>query len=248
MIENLEIAYFNEKARQDPHFHRYCTEIYTVLHGGPMTIVVDGRLFQLAAGESIIVHPGAVHLIVKASGSAFLAQVVAVNSRGTQDKYVVPKFPPSLEPRFAHRRPPLVPNVTMVVYYGRPKPQALTDLIDEIVRVLRSRLGGLFTPYRLAALHSTWIGLEGVRMNGQLYNVNAAANGKGEKVMDFDGFARSVRELSPLTLRYGGFGPDCGCGAEERRTTSAIEARRFTVAADRRTRERSTRLPTARWC
>ncbi len=92
------------------------------------------------------------------------------------------------------------------------------DLIDEIVRVLQSRLGALFTPYRLAALHSTWIGLEGVRIDGHLYNVNAAANGKGEQVMDVDGFARFVRELSSLTLRYGGFGPDCECGTEERKS------------------------------
>jgi len=83
----LEIAFFRETARQDRHWHERATEVYTVLDGR-MKIEVDGRLWDLAARDSIVVRPGAVHFIP--SGQApFLCQVMVPFCAGPADKYVV---------------------------------------------------------------------------------------------------------------------------------------------------------------
>jgi mannose-6-phosphate isomerase-like protein (cupin superfamily) len=83
----IEIAVFNQFARQDRHYHNIGTEIYMVMEGH-MIIEVKGVSYRIEAGDMIVVNPLAVHE-VKPSGTEFLCRVVTVNCKGDKDKYVV---------------------------------------------------------------------------------------------------------------------------------------------------------------
>lgn len=85
--ENLEFAVFNESAKQDKHYHKIGTEIYTVLEG-LMSIEVEENVFSLEAGDTIVVEKNSVHEI-KPEGAKFLTQVITVNCQGQSDKYIV---------------------------------------------------------------------------------------------------------------------------------------------------------------
>jgi len=81
-----EMATFNEVTAQDRHFHRLGTEIYSVL-SGTMQVEVDGDMYALNEGDTIVVNPGAVHKVLR-EGS-FLARVITVDCGGADDKIVV---------------------------------------------------------------------------------------------------------------------------------------------------------------
>ena len=83
---DTEMAVFTELARQDRHYHREATEIYMVVEGR-MTIEVEGREYALNAGDMIVVNPGAVHE-VKRGNEKFICRVIAVNSKGSADKFL----------------------------------------------------------------------------------------------------------------------------------------------------------------
>lgn len=70
----LEAALFDERAEQNRHAHRSVSEIYTVLRGN-MHIQIEATDYVLAAGDTAVIHPGAVHLVKP--GGPFLARVVS---------------------------------------------------------------------------------------------------------------------------------------------------------------------------
>jgi mannose-6-phosphate isomerase-like protein (cupin superfamily) len=84
VMEDTESAVFTEKAKQDRHCHSLGTEIYIVLEG-LMKIEVNHVLYELSAGDMIVVSPNAWHE-VKREGK-FLCRVITVNCKGTADKY-----------------------------------------------------------------------------------------------------------------------------------------------------------------
>lgn len=85
---SLEIAVFNQDARQDRHYHKLGTEIYEVLEG-LMVIEVEGSLHSLSPGDIIVVNPGSAHE-VRPGGCEFLCRVVTASSGGASDKYMAP--------------------------------------------------------------------------------------------------------------------------------------------------------------
>lgn len=74
-----EMASFTETTAQDRHYHLRGTEIYSVL-SGTMQIEVDGDLYLLDEGDTIVVNPGAVHEVLRES--TFLARVITVDCGG----------------------------------------------------------------------------------------------------------------------------------------------------------------------
>ena len=90
---DLEVATFSETAAQDRHYHKNGTEMYSVLEG-TMQIEVKGEVYQLEAGDMIVISPGSIHE-VRTKGHKFVARVVIANCGGKGDKYVVPRECPS---------------------------------------------------------------------------------------------------------------------------------------------------------
>jgi mannose-6-phosphate isomerase-like protein (cupin superfamily) len=86
VADNWEMATFNEVTTQDCHLHRRGTEIFIVLEG-TMKIEVDGKMFALKEGDTIVVNPGVLHEVLRES--PFLARVVTVNCGGKDDKFVI---------------------------------------------------------------------------------------------------------------------------------------------------------------
>jgi mannose-6-phosphate isomerase-like protein (cupin superfamily) len=84
MMNDTESAVFTEKVKQDRHYHATGTEIYLVLEGR-MKIEVEDALYDLAAGDMIVVSPNAWHHVKQ--DSKFLCRVITVNCKGTSDKY-----------------------------------------------------------------------------------------------------------------------------------------------------------------
>ncbi len=87
LMSKTESAVFNNLCRQDRHYHKEGIEIYSVIEGR-MQMEVDDRLYELAAGDMIVVLPGAKHL-VKQSKECFLCRVLTVDCAGEEDKYKV---------------------------------------------------------------------------------------------------------------------------------------------------------------
>jgi quercetin dioxygenase-like cupin family protein len=81
---DTEFATFTERARQTRHCHKIGTEIYTLLEGD-MAMEVDGTLYTLSAGDTLVIKPGVWHE-VKREGE-FLCQVVTVNCAGAKDRH-----------------------------------------------------------------------------------------------------------------------------------------------------------------
>jgi mannose-6-phosphate isomerase-like protein (cupin superfamily) len=86
--DNIEAAFFTQAARQDRHYHRLGTEIYTVLEG-QMLIAIAAQTYRLLAGDTIIVNPGSVHEIHPEATISFLCQVINLNCGGHADKFIV---------------------------------------------------------------------------------------------------------------------------------------------------------------
>ena len=101
--------------------------------------------------------------------------------------------------------PSLMRQLTLVVGYGS-KPRAFEALIADLQKQLGSQLGSAFRPYALSQVHSTIVGLEGIREADQILNVNfmrlrherrAMALGRALAVLD--------GQALPLRIRIGGF-------------------------------------------
>jgi quercetin dioxygenase-like cupin family protein len=87
VTDSLELAVFDERAKQDRHIHKLGTAIYTVLDGY-MRIEVDGIGYVLAAGDTIVVNPWAAHRVKP--DSPFIAQVITANCGGSADRFPEP--------------------------------------------------------------------------------------------------------------------------------------------------------------
>ncbi len=87
VMKDSEIAFFNQNASQDNHYHKEGTEIYTVLEG-EMDIFIQGRAYTLHQGDTVIVHPHTVHQI-KSRNIPFLASVITINCHGVYDKFLL---------------------------------------------------------------------------------------------------------------------------------------------------------------
>lgn len=87
-VPSYELAMFTNMTPQDRHYHKKGTEIYSVVEG-EMVVEVDGTEFQVTEGGTLIVEPGAVHLVKSVPDTHFLCQVVTVNCGGVTDKYIV---------------------------------------------------------------------------------------------------------------------------------------------------------------
>jgi mannose-6-phosphate isomerase-like protein (cupin superfamily) len=84
LMPDTECAVFNERAKQTRHCHRRGTEIYLVIEGA-MSIEVEGTIYQLGAGDMIVVNADAWHE-VKREGR-FLCRVISVNCGGAADRF-----------------------------------------------------------------------------------------------------------------------------------------------------------------
>jgi len=87
IMKDSEIAFFNQNAGQDKHYHKEATEIYTVLEG-EMDIIIQGQEYTLLQGDTIVVHPNAVHKI-KSRNVPFLTSVITINCHGVYDKFIL---------------------------------------------------------------------------------------------------------------------------------------------------------------
>lgn len=81
VASGLEMASFTEVTPQDRHYHKVGTEIYIVL-AGTMRIEVDGLVFALELGDTLVVSPGAVHQVLVEEGDFFLTRVITGNCGG----------------------------------------------------------------------------------------------------------------------------------------------------------------------
>ncbi len=86
-MSNAEMAFFNEEADQDSHYHKEGTEIYMVIKG-ELFIDVDGTTYQLQVGDTIVVYPFSVHK-VKNKDNLYLCRVITLNCGGEDDKFTV---------------------------------------------------------------------------------------------------------------------------------------------------------------
>lgn len=84
VAENLEVAVFNERAKQTRHAHGKGTECYVCLRGS-LSIEIEGKRYSLAPGDFVIVHPGSFHE-VQTSGEPFLGLVFTANCGGASDR------------------------------------------------------------------------------------------------------------------------------------------------------------------
>jgi len=86
-MSNTEMAFFNQQAEQDRHYHKESTEIYMVIEG-TLIIEVEGKTYDLKQGDTMIVHPFSIHE-VKTKNDPFLCRVITLNCRGEEDKFKV---------------------------------------------------------------------------------------------------------------------------------------------------------------
>ena len=91
VMSDTEMACFTHHASQDRHYHKVATEIYMVLEGS-MNVEVEGEVYSLAAGDMIVVNPGAIHQI-RPEGTEFICRVVTANCGGASDKYMADEGP-----------------------------------------------------------------------------------------------------------------------------------------------------------
>lgn len=82
----LEVATFNQKAKQDSHKHLIGTEIYIVLEGLMKIKVNNNEIHQLKQGDEIIILPGTIHEVLREG--KFLTRVHLINCHGDKDKYI----------------------------------------------------------------------------------------------------------------------------------------------------------------
>jgi len=84
-MDNAEMSLFNEKAKQDRHYHKIGTEIYMPIEG-IVYIEVEGKEYRLLEGDTLIVFPFSVHQVINRE-NRFLCRVITLNCGGKMDKY-----------------------------------------------------------------------------------------------------------------------------------------------------------------
>ncbi len=104
-------------------------------------------------------------------------------------------------------------QLTLVAHYG-PKPPALAHYIDQVLAmVAASAVGSHFQPYALEQIHATVVGLERIPAQpgedeNDFINLNEFVATGRRRTMDLACALRLARMLPPLTIRFGGFGPE----------------------------------------
>jgi mannose-6-phosphate isomerase-like protein (cupin superfamily) len=83
-MPDTEFAVFTQQCKQTRHCHMIGTEIYTVIEG-TMNIEVEGAFHHLAAGDVMVVTPGAFHEVKR--DTEFFSHVLTVNCGGQKDRY-----------------------------------------------------------------------------------------------------------------------------------------------------------------
>jgi mannose-6-phosphate isomerase-like protein (cupin superfamily) len=71
LMHDTEVSIFNQDASLDRHYHKFATEIYTLLKGR-MQVEVEDQIWELEAGDTMIVTPGTVHRPIP-GGAIFLS-------------------------------------------------------------------------------------------------------------------------------------------------------------------------------
>lgn len=99
LTNRFEFAIFNNSTPQDKHYHKLGTEIYTLLEGemeievnecfALLSLQVEQKLHTLTQGDTVIVNPGAIHLVHSKKDCWFLCQVTTIDCGGVRDKFVV---------------------------------------------------------------------------------------------------------------------------------------------------------------
>lgn len=111
------------------------------------------------------------------------------------------------------------PNLTMVAFHGTRKPEPLRSLLQDVLRVLGSKLprelARSFEPYTMTQMHATLIGMEADLIEGRLYGRWFRKNRRESREISVDQLHSVITERiaagRPLfTIRFGGF-PECFC-------------------------------------
>jgi len=110
-------------------------------------------------------------------------------------------------------------NVTMVAFHGKTKPEALKELLREVLNTVTSSLptslSWSFRSYDFTQMHATVIGMEADVADGQLYGRWFQKNKHDSRLIDINCLHASFKNLvhpdKPLfTIRFGGF-PEAYC-------------------------------------
>lgn len=108
------------------------------------------------------------------------------------------------------------PGVTLVAFYGLPKPQEIEHLLELAVHNIPAELPGWLEPMPRRQVHGTIIGLEGRRQrDGSVIHENLrhgdvwSRDASSDRAIDFSGLLAYLRGLQwPITIQFGGVGPD----------------------------------------
>lgn len=104
-------------------------------------------------------------------------------------------------------------NVTLVAYY-KTKPPGLSALIQSTQNMLLSEFGPAFTPYSIAQVHATIVGLEHEADGDKYLNSNFIRYRQSNRTMDLAGFVKQLKTAlqSPVIIRMGGYTLDTDYG------------------------------------
>ncbi|BAF69785.1 cupin domain-containing protein [Nitratiruptor sp. SB155-2] len=86
-MNNVEMSFFTEQAKQERHYHKEGTEIYMVIEG-EFIIEIENKIYRLYQGDTIIVPPFSIHH-VKNEGNRYFCRMININCGGIEDKYIV---------------------------------------------------------------------------------------------------------------------------------------------------------------
>ncbi|RMH71031.1 MAG: hypothetical protein D6680_22375 [Cyanobacteria bacterium J007] len=99
---------------------------------------------------------------------------------------------------------PDCPNVSLVAFYG-DKPPELSATIAELHERLSASLSGNFHPYRLAQIHATAIGCEGVKTDGAIVGKWFLERRGEVRSLELDRFILYARRFPRVRVRFGGY-------------------------------------------
>jgi hypothetical protein len=104
-------------------------------------------------------------------------------------------------------------QLTLVSHYGK-KPPECARRIAALQQSLAEAIGVGFRPYDVEQVHGTIVGLEGVRLSGQIQNENFRRLRNEERLVDFDGLLGFLRSPTApgFSVQIGGFKPDLDYG------------------------------------
>ena len=98
-------------------------------------------------------------------------------------------------------------QLSLVAFYGEKGKNELWDKIDKIQSMIHQEIHDVFEPYEKTRLHGTIIGLEGLRIRGELISKNFIEIQKKEVKLDVEAVINFMLEtnLLPLEIKFSGF-------------------------------------------